>query len=135
MAYASVKPTYKTEKPPKKAIYVSGPMTGLKSFNFPAFDRCAAYYRKHGWKVFSPAENDRRVHPGVESDLGFATGDWGRCTYDCEPRDLFRWDMNALADSDAIVMLPGWERSKGAQAEKTIAEWIGLDVLYYHPRG
>ncbi len=42
-----------------------------------------------------------------------------------------RVDLVALLTCDVIVLLPGWQQSRGAQLEKTVAEAIGLSVVYY----
>lgn len=45
-----------------------------------------------------------------------------------------RWlkqDMEWLRLCDGIVLLPGWERSKGAKMELAEAEQLGLTVFFY----
>lgn len=40
----------------ERRIYISGPMTGLPDFNFPAFHDAAARLRERGHEVANPAE-------------------------------------------------------------------------------
>lgn len=109
-------------------------MTGYPNFNFPAFDAARDFCLKMGWKVYSPADNDRSVYPGCEQTPGFPTGDIkaedpnrpGNYTF----RDLLVWDVWAIGQSQAIVFLPGWEKSTGAGIERKVAEAFGLELLY-----
>ena len=90
-----------------KRIYISGPMTGLPEFNFPAFHSAAATLRACGFEVVNPAElNDQ--HKAYN--------------------DCLRADIKALCDCDVIALLPGWEGSNGAHLELHIAHRIGLEV-------
>ena len=41
-----------------------------------------------------------------------------------------RSDIAALLTCDAIHMLPGWENSRGATVEHTIATALGLPITY-----
>lgn len=112
-------------------IYLSGPMRGIKDFNFPAFFEAAKVLEAGGNEVFNPAARDIEKYgfqiaksetgdPKDISHLGFTL------------REAMAEDTNKICTwADAIVLLPGWERSKGAVAEKTLAEALGLDVFYY----
>jgi hypothetical protein len=107
-----------------KTVYVAGPMRGYDQFNFPAFDAAEARLRAAGWHVISPAQMDR--------DLGFDEHRNSLDGFDLEA--AIRRDVEAImslvaAEGDAIAMLPGWEKSRGAKAEKALAEWRGLLVL------
>lgn len=90
-------------------IYLSGPMTGLPNLNFPAFHAAAAKLRARGLEVVNPAE--------INPDTGMS---WEEC---------MRADIKALCDCQALAMLPGWERSKGAHLEVHIAHRLGLRIL------
>ena len=105
-------------------IYVAGPMTGYKDFNFPAFDVAAAALRAQGWEVVSPAEHDR--------DLGFDPTTPGPVS-DTYYADVLRWDIGIIARADAIYMMDGWEASKGATAEHTVARALKLLCFYQSP--
>jgi hypothetical protein len=39
--------------------------------------------------------------------------------------------IDALCACDTIYMLPDWEESTGARAEKAFAESIGINIRYY----
>ena len=107
-------------------IYLAGPMRGYENFNFPAFDFAAAKLRQEGHEVFSPAERDRLIHgPKLENNK---TGDEVEAekTVGFSLRDALATDMDWIArNADAIALLPGWEKSSGAQAELALAKALG----------
>lgn len=124
-------------KQAEKRVYVSGPMTGLPQFNFPAFDDATAYLVAAGCEVFSPADNDRKrlAEVGIEditSVHGFAEGnvEWYNSAIDIDTESLFRDDFNYIVnEATHIVMLPGWELSTGARYERCLAEALGLEIV------
>lgn len=84
-------------------------MTGKPDLNFELFNTAAKAWREAGWFVFNPAETDN----GSKD----------------KPREWYlRMDLVSLADSDAIALLPGWKRSKGALLELYIAKELGLEI-------
>lgn len=40
-----------------------------------------------------------------------------------------RWDLKAMMDCEAICLLPGWNKSKGALVEHRLAVELGFTVL------
>lgn len=93
--------------------YVAGPMTGYKDYNFPAFYAKAAEERAKGYDVINPAELDD------------ADGDLTR------PWDFYlRRDLIVLAECNRIVLLDGWEKSKGANLEVHIGRQLGFEIVY-----
>lgn len=91
-------------------LYLAGPMSGYPKHNFPLFNRVAARLRAMGYHVFNPAENK----------------DGGQF----QPRSFYmRLDIPALIDSEAVVVLPGWEHSRGASLEVWLA--VDLDIPVY----
>jgi hypothetical protein len=108
--------------------YLAGPMSGIPLFNFPAFDAAAADLRSQGITVVSPTDLDRE--DGFDPRSLPANWDWN-----VYPAGLlfeaFDRDMAALKTCDAIHLLPGWQQSKGANAERAVAIWFGLGVFEY----
>ena len=91
-------------------LYLAGPMSGYPKHNFPLFDRVATRLRDMGYRVFNPAENK----------------DGGKL----RPRSFYmRLDIPALIESEAVVVLPGWEHSRGASLEVWLA--VDLDMPVY----
>lgn len=91
-------------------VYISGAMSGIKDYNYPLFFQTEEELNKRGVKAINPAR------------LGYVDEySWN---------DYLRRDIKALMDADAILMLKGWGKSKGASLEKYIAEEIGMQVFY-----
>lgn len=112
-------------------IYLAGPMRGYPDFNFPAFDYAASLLRLQGYEVFSPAENDREKL-GTDFGKGNEKGDeQAAAQKGFSLREALAADTQWIAlHADAIAMLPGWDRSKGARAELALAEALGLSVIF-----
>jgi hypothetical protein len=114
-----------------KKIYLAGPMRGIPEFNFPAFYAATARLREQGHYVFSPAERDNARH-GKDISKGNATGDETLAAqqHGFNLREALGDDLAFIcAEADAIALLPGWDRSKGARAEYATAVALGLEVI------
>lgn len=99
--------------------FISGPMTGYEDFNYPAFHEAGEKLSKAGIEFDSPAHmcTGQYTYPPLEDNE--------------MPWDYYmRKSIRKLLQCDAILMLPGWEDSRGAQLEKHIAEALGMVVLY-----
>lgn len=93
-----------------KRIYIAGPMSGLPELNFPAFHAAAASLRAQGHHVENPAE--------INAD---PKAQW---------LDCMRMDVARLVTCDAVLMLPGWSKSRGASLEAHIAAALGMQFQY-----
>lgn len=113
-------------------IYIAGPMSGIKEFNFPAFFAAADLLIRLGHRVFNPAERDKSRHGGVDISIGMS-GDIAELVskHGFSLRDALRDDTHYICTTaNAIAMLPGWEASKGARAEHALAFALGHQILY-----
>ena len=112
-------------------VYLAGPMTGYPHFNYPAFHAAAEQLRQEGHFVFSPAERDMERDGkdwGAEVKNGSATEakDKG-----FDLRTALHDDLAFICrEADAIALLPGWEKSTGAQAEWAAARALSLTFIY-----
>jgi hypothetical protein len=112
-------------------IYVAGPMRGIPEFNFPAFHKAAARLRSEGHEVFNPAERDI-AHHGKDISKGNAAGceKLAAAEHGFNLREALKDDLVYIClEADAIALLPGWEASKGANAELATAKALGLGVI------
>lgn len=107
-----------------RTIYVAGPMRGYPNLNYAAFDDAAAQLRALGHVVHSPVDMDRDEH----GEGGLATAD-GTTPVETV-RAMLAKDIAVIAEHcDTIVVLPGWERSRGARAEVAFAVAIDVPVV------
>ncbi len=109
--------------------YLAGPMSGIKSLNFPLFFAAAKDLRMAGYDVVSPAEMDdeQTVKDALASDGTYTgTGTWG---------DFLSRDVKIIADAvGGIIFLPNWHKSKGARLEAYVAIVCGYTKFrYYDP--
>lgn len=117
----------------KETLYLGGPMTGRPQFNFPAFDRAAARLREHGYTIVSPAELDdpeTREAALASPDGAPGTGSHSGQTW----ADFLARDVKLIADKvTGIVLLDGWEESRGARLECFVARLEGKPIYLYRP--
>jgi hypothetical protein len=108
-------------------------MSQIPQFNFPAFIEAAEVLRARGFDVRSPAELDdpetraaSLASPdGVMPEDGVNGTTWG---------EFLARDVRLIADGgiEAIVVLPGWHRSRGARLETFVGHRMcGLPVYRY----
>lgn len=98
--------------------YVSGPMTGYKNKNFPAFMKASIQLRAKGLRIINPAE----------LDIGEPEKTWEKC---------LQRDIRELMKCNCVATLPGWKKSRGALLEVYIAKalkWPVHPVEYYLKR-
>lgn len=90
-------------------FYIAGAMTGLPDNGYPAFNAAASALRAMGHHVMNPAENPA---PPCGSWLAY-----------------MRMAVRQVAAAEAVVLLPGWEKSRGARVEFNLAVGLGLSVM------
>lgn len=93
-------------------VYVAGPMTGLPESNYPAFHAAAATLEALGHQVLNPVDAEQFNDTGKPQ-----TWDW-----------YMRHAIAMVIKADGIALLPGWERSKGANLEYQIGRALDLDI-------
>lgn len=108
-----------------RRIYLAGPMRGIPEYNFPAFLLAGDILRDQGHTVYNPAEAD--MEQGFQWEGLTGNEDLGALGFDL--RSALRGCLSWITrHADAIVVLDGWEQSKGARAEVATAVAIGIPV-------
>lgn len=115
----------------KSTVYIAGPMTNRAHFNFPAFDAVAEQMRGEGWEVSNPHEHDQELYPGIDDAASTLIGDVAGVAEEVgfSFTAAMQWDLKEVARCDAICLLPEWETSTGARAERFVAEMTGSIIL------
>jgi hypothetical protein len=104
-------------------------MTHLENWGFDRFDRVRDDYRARGFEVLSPADLDRLLgFEGMGLDGTPEQLDERGITFDLV--EALKHDFRAISESDGVVLLRGWEHSKGARAELAFAAAIGKMVQF-----
>lgn len=106
-------------------VYLAGPMTGHPDYNRAGFAEAERYARAQGWDVASPQNTDP-THDGPCPAGDRHTTAAGSHPYPC----WVRASLRMMLDCDAVLMLPGWRRSRGANLEHTVA--LGCDMPVHH---
>ena len=103
-------------------FYIAGPMTGYENSNYPAFDDARDMLHSNGLVAISPADLSRTASIVTDEERkNGALPENGLALY-------MRNDIPEVAKADGILMLVGWEASKGANIELMIALICNLVV-------
>jgi len=96
-------------------IYIAGPMSNLPDFNYAEFQRAANVLSLAGYEVLNPADIDKvfDINPGTDPQ----TWQW-----------YMRKAIGMVLEAEELVLLPGWQRSKGATLEHHIARQLQMPV-------
>lgn len=89
-------------------VYISGPISNMPGNNVTAFAQAFIDLGKRGHFPVSP------LHNGLPSAAPWL--------------DHMKADIAMLLTCDAVCLLPGWEKSKGANIERDLAYGLGMDV-------
>lgn len=95
--------------------YIAGPIRGKKDCNGENFMKWEEILMKEGYNVVNPIRISERVNKMYEEPS------WER---------YMKEDIKELVECDYIFMLDGWFHSKGAFLEHTIAESVGIKVMF-----
>lgn len=95
--------------------YIAGPITGLPNFNQEAFEEAARVLRNIGLDVHQPFE--LKDFPEDHSKKPWT---W-----------YMRRGITELVKCHALILLPGWDESRGALTELRIAQSLGYPVYFY----
>ncbi|PWJ81534.1 uncharacterized protein DUF4406 [Pseudaminobacter salicylatoxidans] len=95
----------------KRVIYLSGPISGMPEKNHTLFMSVATALRAEGHEVYNPREFcwTEGVFPKRRAFAEY-------CDFICNR-------------ADTIVLLPGWQDSKGATTERGLADNCGLEII------
>jgi len=88
-------------------LYISGPITGCEDGNKPKFNFTSKMVRKMGFTAINPWDLEL-----VEPRKGWT--------------DNMKRDIKFLSECDGVVLLKGWEQSKGARLEVIVAYSLGM---------
>lgn len=100
-------------------IYILGPMSGYKNFNFEAFNQAAFTLKRQGWTVFNPVNKDQEA--GLPDEAKVDGDDKKLMASGWDFRDAYLWDVTKVIEADAVYCLQGWENSAGARGEHAVA--------------
>lgn len=93
----------------RETVYISGPMSSLPDFNYPAFHaKEADINRQPGRIAINPARTN--------GDDSWTWQQWMKAA------------LKMQMDADVVHMLPGWRKSRGARIERRLALVLGQRV-------
>ena len=108
-------------------IYLAGAIRGMPDFNVPAFDKAQAFLELLSHEVFNPIAYSRKlygedIYTKPSNEEGEPVG--------INSREVFAADLKWICEeAEAIALLPGWENSKGATAERAVGLALGLKII------
>lgn len=100
-------------------VFLSGPMTGIKDYNFPLFNHIAEVLRKCGYEVVNPVDICKKYKKErILSD---------KAVFDA----MIAEQQESEQTCNALVLLPGWENSKGVRLELKTAIEKNMHIIQW----
>jgi hypothetical protein len=87
-----------------------------------------AISKQPNFKEYFKRYEDELNHLGVISIFNPADTDWPE---DVKWEKCFKYDLKFLMDSDCLVLLPNWRKSRGAKLEIHVAKALGIRVVKF----
>ena len=109
----------------KPRCYIAGPIAGVPDFR-ERFAAAVPAVEALGYEVVNPCDITPVDHEG-ECPPGYDPG--GDASGHTSSACFMRADLRVLLDCDAIYLLPGWFRSRGARVEAQVARACGLRIF------
>lgn len=102
-------------------VYIAGPMTGIPEYNLPAFNLAETLIRAQypGIEIENPAHNVSNGGSAGSQPYSF----------------YFRLGLQQLIQCKTIILLPGFQQSKGAAMEYDIAVMLDMEAYAYADNG
>lgn len=110
------------------SVYVSGGMTGLPEFNYPAFRSATASLRAAGYTGWCPTEHTGIDTTGMTGTERSGSDDPRLASFDLQT-SFAEYARVITTEVDAVAVIPGWEKSKGARAEVALAQAVGKPII------
>lgn len=99
-------------------VYIAGPITGIQNFNHKAFYSSGVELWHLGFLPVNPHNICRHI---LRSDFTTDEQHWQAC---------LKADMPHIISAHYMLMLDGWQQSRGACFERQIALTLGIPVFY-----
>ena len=100
-------------------------MSGYPEHNAPAFREVAEFLTTIGYPFVNPDDLGQ-----IGNDADNVADENGLTKADVLAKYMRR-DLPALLTCDAIIALPGWEKSRGANIEMFVAQKCGMAMYLY----
>ena len=101
----------------EKKVFIAGPMRGYEKYNFPKFDMIEKILKDHNIECVNPGRISRKFkEKDVNSDIAVYN-------------EMVRLQQEAEKTCNAILLLDGWQWSKGVQLEVKTAAELGMQFL------
>ena len=109
-------------EPKKLKVYIAGPMSSVfPDWNQTGFAEAEQWLTQQGMEPVNP--HSLHPPPPPMSEVDFESDLWKQawCQY-------VRTDIATMMTCDAVLVLPGWERSEGARIEVWLAQRLRMDI-------
>lgn len=106
-------------------LYIAGPMTGIAEFNYPEFRRVGEELSAVGYEVLNPVMIDSEHADEIVNRMN--------CLW-CSNGERHDWQwymrraIKMVADAQGLATLTGWEKSRGARIEVSLASALEMPI-------